>query len=328
MMIEKKTFREKIRKKLFYLGKICYLKFKNVISFTKFYKFEDRSNNKDTLCIILAGYKEFTWDVIFDRINEFSDDDMDICIVSSGLYSNKLSDIAKLNGWSYISTKRNCVTLAQNMAIKLFPNAKHIYKLDEDIFVTKNFFQMLKRTYLEVQDNGVFNIGFVAPLIPINGYCHVILLEKLGLFDYYEQNFEKVKYAAGMDRMIENSVDVAKFMWGEKNIIPHIDDLDNMLNESKFSYSASSVRFSIGAIYFNRRIWEDMYYFKVGLGTGMGIDEVQLCAYCVNSSKAMVVSENTCVGHLSFGVQNDAMEKYFKQHPERFVIKNIGENDG
>ena len=54
--------------------------------------------------MILAGYKEFTWDIVFKRIKEFSDENMDICIVSSGLYSERLSKIAQENDWSYIWT--------------------------------------------------------------------------------------------------------------------------------------------------------------------------------------------------------------------------------
>lgn len=297
------------------------LKIKNITAFTKRYKFENRSKNKGTVCMILAGYKEFTWDIVFERIKVFSDDSIDICIVSSGLYSERLSEIAKNNGWSYLSTKRNCVTLAQNMAVKLFPKAEYIFKLDEDIFITKNFFNTLKSTFNKVQENGTYNVGFVAPILPINGYCHVVLLEKLGLIDYYEQNFEKVKYAAGSDRMIENNPDVAKFMWGENDKIPHIDTLDKFLGESEFSYSASTVRFSIGAILYTRQLWRDMHYFKVGVTKAMGVDEVQICEFCLTNSKAMVISENTCAGHLSFGPQNFEMEKYYKLNQDKFSIK-------
>ncbi len=299
-----------------------YFEDRNVISFARRYKFEDRSKGSDTVCMILSGYKEFTWDIIFDRIKKFSNEEMDICIVSSGLYSEKLSKIAEDNNWSYISTKRNSVTLAQNTVIKLFPNAKWIYKLDEDIFVTKNFFKTLKNTYTEVQENGFYNVGFVAPIIPINGYSHVVLLKKLGLVDYYNTNFEKVKYAAGSERMIESSVDVAKFMWGEGEKIPHIDDLDKKLNESDFSYSSSPIRFSIGAILYHRSLWEDMNYFKVDITKGMAVDETQICEYCMSKSKVIVIAENTCVGHLSFGLQNNVMEEFFKENQDRFLIKD------
>ena len=155
--------------------------------FNSKYKFENRSNGSDNLCIILAGYKEFTWDVAFDRIKTFADKNMDICILSSGVYSTKLSEIAKENNWSYLSINKNCVTLAQNIALKLFEKAKYIYKLDEDIFVTKNFFKVMKKTYNEVSKNGDYNVGFVAPVIPINGYGHVLVLRKLKLVDYYNK---------------------------------------------------------------------------------------------------------------------------------------------
>lgn len=289
--------------------------------FDSSYKFEDRSNDKENLCIILSGYKEFTWDVVFERIKTFADKDMDICILSSGVYSEKLSKIAEENNWSYLSIKKNCVTLAQNIALKLFDKAKYVYKLDEDIFVTKNFFKELKHTYNEVNDNGEYNVGFVAPIIPINGYGHVKLLKKLDLVDYYENNFEDVRYVAGRERMIESSPKVAKFMWGKDNKIPQIDDLDRLLYKSDFQYSACPIRFSIGAIYFEKKLWKDMGYFKVEKGSCMGLDETQMCSFCVCSSRAMIIAENTCVGHLSFGTQNEPMEKYFKKNKALFEIK-------
>ncbi len=302
-------------------GKKLYLTINKKRAFTKKYTFENRSESNENLCIILAGYKEFTWEIIFERINKYSDKNIDICIVSSGLYSEKLSNIAKKYGWSYLSTKKNNVCLAQNVAINLFKKAKHIFKLDEDIFVTKDFFKTLKNTYETVQEKGKYNVGFVAPLIPINGYSHVILLKKLELISYYEKTFEQVKYSADNDRMIVNNTDVAKLMWGENNKIPHIDELNKKLLESEFSYSAAPIKFSIGAIYFKREFWKDMNYFRVIPGSGMGIDENQICTYCMKHSKAIIISENTCVGHLSFGPQNKEMEQYFKDHLNKFEIK-------
>ena len=292
-------------------------------SFTNKYKFEDRSNNRDTLCIILAGYKEFTWDIVFNRINEFSEKNMDICIVSSGLYNDKLSKIAKKNGWSYLSTKRNSVAIAQNTVIKLFPNANYIYKLDEDIFITKNFFKTLKETFIKVQKEGEYDVGFVAPILPINGFAHVFLLKKLNLINYYNKTFEQVKFGAGNERMIVHDPQVAKFMWGENGKVPHIDEINNMLYNSPFSYSAVTIRFSIGAILFHRELWENMGYYDVIRGTGLGLDEKQLCAHCMINSKGMIVSENSCVGHLSFQLQNKEMKEYFMNHQEKFKIKDI-----
>ena len=294
--------------------------YKNVVSFSRRYVFEKRSNDCENLCVILAGYKEYTWDIIFDRINEFSNDNIDICILSSGLYSEKLSKIAKKYNWSYLSTKRNNVALIQNTAIKLFPNAKFIYKLDEDIFITKNFFDTMQETYEKVEKEGDYRVGFVAPIIPINGYSYVVLLNKLGLYDYYEEHFEKPRYYYGTDAMIVNSPEVAKFMWGCNNKVPQIDDLDKQLHDLEFSYSASPIRFNIGAIYFPRELWEQMHYFKVDWTSGMGKDEHQISSHCIRWSRAIIIAENTCVGHLSFSQQNNEMENYFNEHPEKFQM--------
>lgn len=319
-MVEKNSFKEILRQKLINLAKKTIFTAKDMTSFTRRYKFEDRSKNSDTLCIILAGYKENLWDIVFDRIDKFSDEKMDICIVSSGLYSEKLSQIAKEKNWSYVSTKQNSVGLIQNMALKLFPEAKWIYKLDEDIFVTENFFKVLKDTYDKVQDNGDYNVGFVAPVIPINSFGYYLLLKKLNLEDYFEENFEKIKVGA-MGNMIELDGEVAKFMWGKDNYIPHIDDLNKEFNNLPFSYSASTVRVNIGAILYHRSLWEAMHYFRVDITIGMGVDEEQICAYCINRHLGMIIAENSCVGHFSFSKQTDAMNDFFYENPNRFLIK-------
>ena len=40
----------------------------------------------------------------------------------------------------------------------------------------------------------------------------------------------------------------------------------------------------------------------------------------MNNSKAIIVSNNTLVGHLSFGKQNIKMEKYFEENKDIFDI--------
>ena len=61
--------------------------------------------------------------------------------------------------------------------------------------------------------------------------------------------------------------------------------------------------------------------FKVGLGTNMGQDEVQLCKYCMIESKAIIISENTVAGHFSYGPQTNAMKEYYNSHREIFKVK-------
>lgn len=284
------------------------------------YQFVCRGGEEKQLCVILAGYKSFVWDTVFLRIAAFQPKNLDVCVVSSGLYSDALAKICEQNGWSYLSTKRNNVSVAQNIAIDLFPNAELIYKLDEDIFVTEGYFETLAQTYARVAAEGEYDVGLVAPLIPINGYGHLRLLKRLDLVETYAERFERPIYASYAARQIESNPEAAKFFWGEGGKFPHIDELAERLQADAFQYSACPVRFSIGAILFSRTTWEAMGMFPVTKGAGMGLDESEFCAYCIKESQAIIVAENTVVGHLSFGRQNEAMKAYYAAHKERFAL--------
>lgn len=295
------------------------LKYKNRL--TKSFIFEERSNNKKNLLIIIAGYKEFTWDNVFDRVEHFILDNMDVCIASSGIYSDELSKIAEKNNWSYLSTKRNNVSLLQNTVINEFPNAEMIYKMDEDIFVTENTFESMMNTYNTVKEstNIPYIPGFVAPLIPVNGYGHVKILERFELTDYYKENFGSIRYAAS-DRPIQNNPDIAKFFWGGDNNIPTIDEMSLKVSCDDFKFSVCPIRFSIGCILFSRSFWLEMHMLSVGKGNEMGNDEVEINNECILTSQPMIIDENTVVGHLAFGPQTQAMKKYYLTHSEKFSV--------
>lgn len=287
------------------------------------YQFIDRKKDSDKLCVILAGYKKLLWDDVFERLIKFAPKDMDVCIVSSGLYDETLNKIAEENNWSYLSLKQNKVTLVQNIAINLHPKAKLIYKIDEDIFITKNFFSQLLETYERVEKESHYRIGFVAPLLPINGYSNVDILEKTGLLEEFENKFGKAYHDGGANEKIIKNPDIAKFMWGETSEkLRNIDKLSEEFSKKEFEYSICPIRFSIGAILFSRDIWEDMGRFEVKAGANMGRDEAQMCLYCMIESKAIVVSENTIAGHFSYGPQTKAMEEYYKKNREVFKLKD------
>lgn len=286
------------------------------------YTFIDRKKDSEKLCIILAGYKEYLYEDVFARLEKFTPKDIDVCIVSSGLYSEKLNEIAKKNNWSYLSVKKNKVSLAQNIAINIHQKAKYIYKLDEDIFITENFFTQLFKTYEEVEKNGRYRVGFVAPLIPISGYAHVRVLEKTGLIKTYEDKFGKAEHNWDTQGKVVKNPEIAKFMWGKtEEKLRDIDSLSKEFAKQDFNYSVCSIRFSIGAILFKRDLWEDMGRFVVGIGNNMGQDEIQLCNYILSDSRAIIVSENTVVGHFSFGPQTNEMKKFYQENREIFKIK-------
>ena len=199
-------------------------------SFAKPLYFFNNAQGSNTVCLILAGYKPFTWEIIFKRIKIFCPNNIDVCIVSSGIYSKELKQCAELNGWSYVSMKRNCVTLALNSAIKLFPKAEKIFKIDEDIFITDGFFDILSKIH-EVAKKDYFPV-FTAPLIPINGYGYRRILEKLNLIDEYSNRFEYPRVSAGRHMQLESNPEVAKFFWGEKNKVPQIDRLNRIIKNN------------------------------------------------------------------------------------------------
>ena len=291
---------------------------------TKKYVFEDRSKGYEKVCIILAGYKPFLYNIIFKRIKKFIPNDIDICICSSGLYSEELSKIAKSNNWSYLSTKRNNVSLVQNVAITLFDKANYIYKLDEDIFITKGLFETLLKTYEKCKNDNVYKPGFVAPVIPINGFGCRYVLNRFDLVDVYKEKFEIPLQYEVRKTMVGTNSDVAKFFWREGRYVPSIDKMNEELQKDDFKYEVCPIRFNIGAIMFTREFWNEMKMFKVSSGSGMGEDETQICEFCIISSMPIIIAENSLVGHLSFGPQNSEMQEYFEENNEIFDI-NIGE---
>lgn len=281
------------------------------------YTFKDRSKGQNKMAMVLAGYKEYLYEPVFRRFKQNLTPDIDVCIITSGKFVPEIDAMCEKEGWSYLSTKENHVSLVQNVAILLHPNAQYIYKMDEDIFLCSDFFDRLMKAYEHAKE-GQYYPGVMAPLININGYGYVRLLEKLGLTETYTKMFGKPMYAGGPENIIETSAEVARFFWGEGGYFPSIDEIDRKLAEEPLEERPCPVRFSIGAILFERSLWERMHYFSVRLKhrVELGLDEEDLCAFCINSSLPIMVSENLVVGHFSFGPQNAAMREYFDSHKD------------
>ncbi len=270
----------------------------------------------------MVCYKPFVWDDVLERIKCFAPSDADICITSSGKYDEKLVQAAADNHWSYLSTKRNCLPLALNMAIILHPKAEFIYKIDEDIFITKHIFDGLMNTYERVKDDGIYEAGIVCPLIPVNVYGHTRILDKLGVRDVYEAQFGRTGLLPFHNLDVWRNPEAAKFFWGEGGTVPHIDDMAERFYAADPEYRACPIRFSVGCMLFRRETWDNIDRFRVPLlGAGMGGEEAQLCCLAMLDSLAVIVSENVIAGHLSFGPQNKEMEKYYLQHRENFALR-------
>ncbi|MDO5709317.1 MAG: hypothetical protein Q4G41_04295 [Coriobacteriales bacterium] len=292
------------------------------------YSFTDRSTGSDKLCVILAGYKPELWDVVFGRIAAFIPQGIDVCIMTSGLVNERLQAIAQEHGWSYLSTSDNHLCLVQNIAIDCHPHAQWIYKLDEDMFVTKGFFEKMLETYEHVQNETMYEPAFVAPLINVNCYGHLRLLDKCGLLDDFRATgLTNMKLTDGLHHSVEVLKDprVARYLWGETQpVLADIDALTERFSAEPLSFSICPTRFSIGAILFTRAAWEEFGHFPltfVGGPYGLGDDEEHICHYATFTGRVMVVNENVVVGHLGYGgPQTAEMTQYFMDHTAQFEL--------
>ena len=290
--------------------------------------FINRSKNQERLCIVLAGYKEELWDDIFARLAAVIPDNVDVCIMTSGLTNDSLMEIAAQHDWSYLATEKNHLSLIQNRAIELHPHAKWIYKIDEDMFLTKGFFETLEKTYREVEENSFYVPAFVSPLINVSCYGHIRLLEKCNLIeDFRSTHLSNVKITDGLhhNKQVLENPEVAKYLWGESQpILQDIDKLTETFSQGPLSYSVCPVRFSIGAILFTRDAWEEFGHFPltfVGSEFGLGDDEEHICNYACFTGRAMIINENIVVGHLGYGPQTKEMIDYYLAHKNRFALK-------
>lgn len=283
------------------------------------YRFENRSKKQKKVCLVLSGYKDFLWEDVFGRLEKFVPMDIDVCLVSCGLYDKRLSERAQKNEWSYLCTGLNDITMIQNIGISLFEHAEWIYKLDEDIFLTERCFEKLYDAYRTEEESGQYHVGFTVPLIPVNGYGYIRILERLGILKEYERLFGRAYYGGDSKSMIEMNPDAAKFMWGFESSVPLLDELNSLFEENDLR-SYCSTRFSIGFLLFKRQLWDAMGGFSVTGDKDLGRDEIELSQYCVIRSMAAVVAENTVVGHFSFGNQTQGMRKLYETNPELFRI--------
>lgn len=290
----------------------------NLCYFTE-YGFVDRRKKSEKVCFVLSGYKEFLWDKVFERIVKYVPSDVEVCILSSGVYNSRLNQLAADNDWSYLYSNINDLTLIQNIAMVCFENAQWIFKVDEDIFLTERCFEKLYERYTYTLEKEPYDVGFVAPLLPVNGYCYRYILEKYDLLDDYVSKFDRAKIGGHPTRELEKNPKAAQYMWGITSEIPQLDVLNKDM-EKTGGYSVCGLRFSIGFILYTRDIWYDMGGFTATGSPDLGEDERNIIYWSVIKSRAMIVDHSTVVGHFSFGPQTEEMKQFYYDNPELFAI--------
>lgn len=276
------------------------------------YRFMDRSKGSEKLLIVLAGYKPYLWGIVFKRLKWFIPPEIDICILTAGYENQELVRLCAQEGWSYLYSRENKLALVQNCAIKEHPNAKWIYKMDEDIFVTKGLSQELYHTFQTVSQEKRHQIGFVAPLMAVNGYGYRKILEYLDCLKEYQELCGDAYYGVGK---IYSAPLAAEFMWNKT--LP-IDQFAKRLKRKKGNYSICYHRFSIGFILIHRDVWESMGGFCNAPEGILGVDEENLCKYCMGTFRAIIIAENAFAGHFAYGRQEEAMKKVYEKRREEF----------
>ena len=176
------------------------------------YRFINRSKGKEKLLIVLAGYKQYLWESVFSRIKKYAASDMDICVLTAGYANEELVELCKKEDWSYLHTLENKLALVQNFAIREHTSAKWIYKMDEDVFVTDGLFDELMDTYLTVEKQKKYFMGFVAPIMAVNNYGYRRILEYLDCVEEYQKQFGEARIGGGK---IFHDPLVAEYMWNK-----------------------------------------------------------------------------------------------------------------
>lgn len=285
------------------------------------YILEGTIKEKPQMLFVLAGYKQKLWDDVFGRFKAFETADMEICIASSGKYSPELSAICKKNGWVYISTSLNNVCVITNIIIKLFDKAEYIFKLDEDIYIPKGYFENMKKAYDQIEkENPDYSISYVCPVLPLGFYgMHDFLIKKNCLSEYEEKFGKHLRGGTPLNPSFRKKCGVDEFIW-EK--IGNFDECAAEYAKEPFSYEIAPLRTGIATILFKRKFWDEFGGLQrpKGIGIGDNGDEGQITSYCALNFRASFCIKNILVGHFSFGGAEKNVLELRERHPEIFKL--------
>lgn len=283
--------------------------------FAERHRLEARGNGSERLLVLIAGHKDLLWPWTLNRVAKCVPADLDVCLVTPGVDRPELADLARGHGWSYLATRGGHVSVAQNLTLQAHPEARWVFKVDEDIFVSPGFFEALFEGYGRVQREAEFAVGFCAPILNVNGFSYVDYLRALGEEEAFRQRFGTLRRASdGVPP--QNEGEAAIWLW-ERGL--PVDDTAALIADRPFNYSIVPHRFSIGAILFERDLWEGMGGFKrLEPSPGLGEDEQHICVECLSRSRIMAVVQNVYAGHFAFGAQQRTMEAAYRSRLSEF----------
>lgn len=286
--------------------------------FADSYTFEDRQIGSENLLMVVLGFQPFYWDVVLDRVNrnvnQFGEP-IDVCLCVPCGANDKMGGVirefANKYSFSYLYIEEDLLAQVQNTAIKLHPNAKWIFKIDEDIILCDDYFAKMKNAYRRASKDSLYEIGYISPILNINDYGTRVFLKSLNCMDEYKEKFGDYKIR-GDRSLIFQSGEVAKWVWSKS--IPFDEVAETIYSINRDKYSISNIRVRIGSIMHTRLFWEQLGGYRVaGIGN-LGYEELQICEYCMNAMCKIVVAEDIFCGHLGFSKQKDICRQFFNEH--------------
>lgn len=292
--------------------------------YQKYYNFKDkyslinRGKNKEKLLIILAQNRDFIWEYVFPRIYSNLEEEIDVIIVNpSGKHSEVLNKFAENYGFSYLATKSEKTSVGLNIAIKEHPNAKWIYKIDDNIFICKQFFSNLLNTYENCEKNEIWNPGMVIPVLNVNHCTYFHFLEALNLVEEFTKNFGEIGVGSNLSKIRYDS-DVAIWIW--KNSLPLEAVAEKFREQNINKLDVSPFRFPISAVLFKRDLWNQMGNYsiygiapgiKAGLPSELGSDEESINEQILLFNiQQIIISLDTFVGYLGYPSQENSVTKF------------------
>jgi hypothetical protein len=277
-------------------------------------------DDKKKLLLIVIGFQPDYWKVLLKRIYVIAKENrVPVCLCIPGVlkYKRELYSFCEEFNFSSLFINDDRLGRAQNIAIKLFPEAELIYKIDEDIVIGRGFFKNMNAILEKAEKNERYKIGFVCPLINDNTFSYIYYLNSINKISEYETVFGKALFGMGQ---IHSNPSAAVFIWEtlETQTFDQMEHNLYVLNQGK--YVVCPQRFSIGAILFRREIWEKMGMFTVGRDKETGLEERDFCAFCMDSGYRIVCDLDAFVGHLGYFTQKEACKKYFLDHIKQIEI--------
>lgn len=203
---------------------------------------------------------------------------------------------------------------AQNTALKLHPDSKWIFKIDEDIILSDHYFSKLKRGYSLAEWTLFAQIGFVTPLINLNAACIPYFIESIGKKDEMRTLFGDVhiRFPKEVGDPVHKSGDFARWIWEQSMPFDIISKKVEEKNKDKIFQA--NIRFSIGAILFTRQYWENIGCFEVGDVCSMGVEEVQMNSFSFINMQAIAIVGDTFAGHLGFYSQKQTCKEFYEKN--------------